>query len=41
MKRAKCFLGIPMILFLSLVVVAQLPQKDQPQANGGVNPILS
>ena len=34
MKRAKCFLGIPMILFLSLVVVAQLPQKDQPQANG-------
>ena len=23
-----------MILFLSLVVAAQLPQKDQPQANG-------
>ena len=34
MKRAKFLLGIPMILFLSLVVVAQLPQKDQPQANG-------
>ena len=31
MKRARFLLGISMILFLSLVVVAQLPQDDQPQ----------